>query len=99
MVENGGTFRAWMAPPVEGIREFCGPIDAVAERYGQLPSASSEAMKELVAEPDHRRLTTWRNPVTHTHMFGGIHSAPQPSSCSRSLSCSILRSLRSTVML
>lgn len=72
MVENGRAFQAWMAPHVEGMRTFCRSVDAVAERHGQLPDASSEAMKELAVEPDYRRLSTWRNPVTDSHMFGGM---------------------------
>lgn len=72
MAENGDSFQAWMAPHVEGIRAFCAAVDAVADRHGQLPDASSEAMTELAAEADHRRQTIWRNPVTDTHMFGAM---------------------------
>lgn len=61
-----------MAPHVEGIRAFCAAVDAVADRHGQLPDASSEAKTELAAEADYRRQTTWRNPVTDTHMFGAM---------------------------
>lgn len=61
-----------MGPHVEGIRAFCTAIDDVAERHGQLPDASSGAMEELAVEADYRGLSTWRNPVTDTHTFGGM---------------------------
>jgi hypothetical protein len=72
MVESGDKFRVSMAPYVQGTRHFCDAIDAVANRHGHLPDASSGAMKERAAEPAYREASTWRNPITDTHMFGGM---------------------------
>ena len=72
VVENEDEFRASMAPHVQGMRQFCEAIDAVADRHGQLHDASSGAMKELAAESDYRAASTWQNPITDTHTFGGI---------------------------
>ena len=72
MVDNGEEFRAWMAPHVLATRRFCDVIEAVADRHGQLPDAASPAMMELANEAEYRALSSWRNPVMDTHVFGGM---------------------------
>jgi hypothetical protein len=60
-----------MSPHVDAVREFTSALDAVPERHGGLPSASSGAMAELADEQSYRTRTAWEQPVSDTHMFGG----------------------------
>jgi hypothetical protein len=64
-------FRAWMQPHVSALREFASAVDAVPERHGNLPAATSHAMSEIAEEQTYRKRSGWEHPATDTHMLGG----------------------------
>ena len=64
-------FQERMAPTVEALRSFSTAVDDVAPRHGDLPVTDSQAMRELAAEGDYKSQSSWQNPITDTHMFGG----------------------------
>jgi hypothetical protein len=64
-------FRDWIAPHVAAIRDLATAVDAVPDRHGNLPSASSRAMSELAEERQYGTRSGWEQPVSTAHMFGG----------------------------
>jgi hypothetical protein len=60
-----------MAPTVAALHAFTMAVDDVAPRHGNVPAIGSQAMRELAAENDYRSQSSWQNPITDTHMFGG----------------------------
>jgi hypothetical protein len=65
-------FREWIAPHVEGIRALTVAIEAVRDRHGALPAATSQAMTEVAEEQGYRRRSNWEQPLTDTHMLAGM---------------------------
>jgi hypothetical protein len=65
-------FREWAAPHVTAIRALTAAIDEVPERHGGLPDATSGAIGELSDEQRYRSRSAWNQPVTDTHLFGGL---------------------------
>jgi hypothetical protein len=64
-------FREWMAPTVEALTGLARAVEAIGPRHGNLPTAESEAMRELAAEGEYRaRSGGWEHPMTDTHTFG-----------------------------
>ncbi len=60
-----------MAPTVAALQAFTMAVDDVAVRHADVPATDSQAMRELAAENDYRSQSSWQNPITDTHMFGG----------------------------
>ena len=60
-----------MAPTVAALHDFTTAVDDVAVRHADVPATDSQAMRELAAENDYRSQSSWQNPITDTHMFGG----------------------------
>jgi hypothetical protein len=74
---NGGfvsreAFREWIAPHLDGIRSLTAAIDAARDRHGALPTARSQAMTEVAEEQGYRTRSNWEQPLTDTHMLGGM---------------------------
>lgn len=65
-------FREWIAPYVVGIRAFTVAIESAKERYGGLPATPSPAMTEVAEEQGYRTRRDWDQPLTDTHMLGGM---------------------------
>jgi hypothetical protein len=60
-----------MAPTVAALQGFTTAVDDIALRHANVPATDSQAMRELAAEDDYRSQSSWQNPITDTHMFGG----------------------------
>lgn len=60
-----------MAPTVAALQDFTTAVDDIALRHANVPATDSQAMRELAAEDDYRSQSSWQNPITDTHMFGG----------------------------
>jgi hypothetical protein len=56
-------FREWMAPTVEALTALARTVKAIGPRHSNLPTAESEAMRELAAEDEYRaRSDGWEHP-------------------------------------
>jgi hypothetical protein len=65
-------FPDWIAPHVAGIRALTVAIDGIRDRHGNLPATTAQAMTEIAEEQRYRMRSGWPQPLTDTHMLGGM---------------------------
>jgi hypothetical protein len=65
-------FRQWITPYLDGIRSLTASVETARDRHGALPTATSRAMTELAEEQGYRTRSDWEQPLTDTHMLGGM---------------------------
>jgi hypothetical protein len=66
-------FRAGIRPTVSVINDLASAVAATAERHHRVPSEQSRAMREIHAQAStYGRHTSWDEPITDTHSFGGM---------------------------
>jgi hypothetical protein len=66
---SSGAFRDVMAPTADALRGFAAAVD---ERHQDYPWADSPAMSEIAVEQGYAKRSSWENPITDTHMLGGL---------------------------
>jgi hypothetical protein len=65
-------FHRALTPMVDALTTLANAVDAVEPRHAHLPSEGSQAMRERAAEASYRERSSWQNPITDTHLFGGF---------------------------
>src|SRR5690349_14326089 len=71
-IVDSEAFRKKLAPTVASIREFAEAVGELGSRKGTLPWDKSPGMREISNERKYAERCAWENPVTETHVLGGL---------------------------